>query len=106
MTVSIKENDGLFVGLFDLSTDTYVDGGWSEWSKWSACTTTCGGGFTYSKRSCNSPPPSHAGKNCGGKSLKVRLCHLNICKTTDTKKINLERSLSEMAATRSHIYRP
>ncbi|KAL9967339.1 hypothetical protein ACROYT_G025543 [Oculina patagonica] len=88
------------------SEDISVDGGWSEWSRWSRCTTTCGGGLTYSKRSCTSPPPSNEGKSCAGRSIRVRLCHLNRCKTTDTKKVNLERSLSEMAAARSHIYRP
>lgn len=79
---------------------------WSEWSKWSHCTTTCGGGLTYSKRRCMIHLPSGHGQNCTGKSIKVRLCHLNSCKSTETKKVNLERTLSEMAEDRSHIYRP
>lgn len=91
---------------FILLTEISVDGGWSEWSKWSRCTTTCGGGLSYSKRSCTTSPPSNEGKHCAGRRIKVRLCHLNRCKTADTKKVNLARTLSEMAADRSHIYKP
>ncbi|XP_022788554.1 uncharacterized protein LOC111328397 [Stylophora pistillata] len=87
--------------------DSYENGGqWSEWSEWSHCTTTCGGGLTYSKRRCITHFPSGHGQNCTGKGIKVRLCHVNSCKTTDAKKVNLERTLSEMAEDRSHIYKP
>ena len=93
--------------VFFLPTDSYENGGqWSEWSEWSHCTTTCGGGLTYSKRRCITHFPSGHGQNCTGKGIKVRLCHVNSCKTTDAKKVNLERTLSEMAEDRSHIYKP
>lgn len=71
MIVFIRENDGLFVGLFDLFIDIYVDGGWLEWFRWLVCISMCGGGFIYFKWFCNSCFFLYEGKNCGGKSFKV-----------------------------------
>lgn len=32
-----------------------VDGGWAEWSEWSACSRTCGGGVQSAHRDCDNP---------------------------------------------------
>ena len=45
---------------------TEIDGGYSEWSSWSQCSTTCGDGHRSRGRSCTNPPPSGGGKDCAG----------------------------------------
>lgn len=38
-----------------------IDCGWSEWSEWGGCTTTCGIGSQMRQRTCDNPPA-----RCGG----------------------------------------
>ncbi|XP_022081302.1 coadhesin-like [Acanthaster planci] len=57
-----------------------VDGGWSEWSDWSACSVTCGGGGRTSRsRICNNPVPMHGGLDCVGDGDEIRPCPSPIC---------------------------
>lgn len=41
-----------------------VDGEWSEWQPWTACSASCGLGSQSRIRNCDNPPPSDAGLNC------------------------------------------
>ena len=43
-----------------------VDGGWSEYTEWSSCTVSCGGGTWYKTRTCTNPIPARGGANCSG----------------------------------------
>ncbi|XP_073237457.1 uncharacterized protein [Porites lutea] len=81
-------------------------GGWSPWSKWSSCSATCGGGFRYTKRNCSSLSSSHGIHHCSGRHIRVRMCNLYSCNAVHDKKVDLERSLREMAEARSNIYKP
>ena len=56
-----------------------IDGGWSRWSGYSACTVTCGGGSQTRSRKCNSPSPSCGGRDCPGASHSSRSCSTNKC---------------------------
>jgi len=53
-------------------TTTAVDG---DWSTWSECSATCGGGTQ--SRSCNNPVPSNGGKDCVGEG--TRACNTDDC---------------------------
>lgn len=56
-----------------------VNGGWSDWSAYSECNKTCGGGRKYRYRTCTNPPPSGNGKKCKGKSRQSKKCNRNSC---------------------------
>ncbi|KAE8597427.1 hypothetical protein XENTR_v10016469 [Xenopus tropicalis] len=56
-----------------------TDGQWSEWSTWSPCSRTCGGGVSYKERQCTNPRPSHGGKFCEGSSRVNKLCNNQSC---------------------------
>ncbi|XP_062511536.1 neurotrypsin-like isoform X2 [Corticium candelabrum] len=57
-----------------------INGGWSQWSRWSTCTETCGGGFKSRTRLCNSPIPQNGGARCVGKSEKKKKCGRRPCR--------------------------
>ena len=56
-----------------------VDGGWSEFNEWSACSLTCGGGTQSRTRTCDNPPPLNAGRSCAGEPTEVRACETKGC---------------------------
>ncbi|XP_013406579.1 A disintegrin and metalloproteinase with thrombospondin motifs 3 [Lingula anatina] len=41
-----------------------VDGNWSDWGTWSACSVTCGSGQRTRTKTCNNPAPSNGGSWC------------------------------------------
>ncbi|XP_075068934.1 A disintegrin and metalloproteinase with thrombospondin motifs 16 [Mixophyes fleayi] len=56
-----------------------TNGQWSDWSAWSPCSRTCGGGVSYKERQCNNPRPLHGGKFCEGSSRSFKLCSTQKC---------------------------
>ncbi|XP_068167775.1 netrin receptor UNC5D-like isoform X2 [Antennarius striatus] len=53
-----------------------IDGGWDEWSDWTACSSQCERQRT---RECNSPTPRHRGKMCDGNSEATENCTDGLC---------------------------
>ncbi|XP_028663911.2 semaphorin-5B isoform X1 [Erpetoichthys calabaricus] len=53
------------------------NGGWTPWSSWAQCSTTCGIGFQVRQRSCNNPSPRHGGRVCVGQGREERFCNEN-----------------------------
>ena len=41
-----------------------IDGKWGDWSAWTTCTVSCGGGDQTRTRQCDKPSPANGGANC------------------------------------------
>lgn len=56
-----------------------IDGGYSDWSMWSECTVSCGGGTSLRERTCTNPVPQYGGSSCSGPSNETTECNTNAC---------------------------
>ncbi|KAL4224322.1 Scavenger receptor Cys-rich [Mactra antiquata] len=56
-----------------------VNGGWSSWSPWGGCSTSCGVGLRTRDRTCTSPTPEPNGQYCNGPSIDHLVCILQTC---------------------------
>jgi len=62
-----------------------VDGGYTSWSAWTACSKTCGGGVKGRERSCTNPKPDGNGKDCTelGPPEETASCNEQACPDPD-----------------------
>ncbi|XP_052801058.1 uncharacterized protein LOC128231848 isoform X3 [Mya arenaria] len=56
-----------------------VNGNWSAWSGFTACSVTCGGGFMTRLRTCDSPKPDPEGMPCEGNNTETEICNVDEC---------------------------
>uniref|UniRef100_A0A7M5X072 C-type lectin domain-containing protein n=1 Tax=Clytia hemisphaerica TaxID=252671 RepID=A0A7M5X072_9CNID len=56
-----------------------VNGGWTAWGTWGACTATCGTGSQERSRTCTNPTPAHGGDPCAGDTSESQDCNTNPC---------------------------
>ena len=58
-----------------------IHGGYSEWTGFESCTSTCGGGMLIRRRNCTNPPPAHGGQDCSnlGPSMESIECNTQKC---------------------------
>lgn len=54
-----------------------VDGVWFDWTEWSICNVTCGGGGQFSIRDCDGP--FYGGSPCTGEAIKRQNCGSDPC---------------------------
>merc|ERR1719309_1791426 len=56
-----------------------VHGGYSQWSKWTTCSKTCGSGKRARSRQCDNPKPQHGGNGCAGEPFQEEFCNQHNC---------------------------
>ena len=54
-------------------------GGWSDWTHWSACSTSCDIGVITRDRKCDNPIPSVGAPDCQGDSHMAHDCSKGPC---------------------------
>ena len=61
-----------------------VNGGYTDWTGWSDCSTSCGGGERLRTRKCTEPVPKYGGNNCAslGPGQLTEKCNTNACPGT------------------------
>ncbi|XP_030746274.1 semaphorin-5B-like isoform X1 [Sitophilus oryzae] len=62
-------------------TNCTVHGGWTEWSPWSACSSSCGIAVKTRFRTCTNPEPAFGGRVCVGQDIMEASCDLPSCPT-------------------------
>lgn len=67
-------SDGLVV-----PSQNPVDGAWGPWGPWGGCSRSCGGGVSFSQRSCSRPAPRNGGRYCRGERSRFRSCNTGAC---------------------------
>ncbi|XP_047376657.1 hemicentin-1 isoform X4 [Sciurus carolinensis] len=58
-----------------------IDGKWTTWASWSACTVSCGGGARQRTRDCSDPVPQYGGSKCEGSEIQSDFCNSDPCPT-------------------------
>ena len=57
-----------------------IDGGWTDWGAWGACSASCEGGEQARVRRCASPAPEFGGKDCDARhNADNRSCNMHLC---------------------------
>uniref|UniRef100_A0A8C9VWK7 Semaphorin-2A n=1 Tax=Scleropages formosus TaxID=113540 RepID=A0A8C9VWK7_SCLFO len=56
-------------------TNCSRNGGWTPWTSWAPCSTSCSVGFQVRQRSCSNPAPRHGGRVCVGQNREERYCN-------------------------------
>jgi len=63
-----------------------VNGGWGDWTSWSACANNC---RRTRSRKCNNPVPENGGKDCVGNDDETEKCCPNTMVITSSKVVDL-----------------
>ena len=65
--------------IYYFINNTSVNGGWSDWGDWTACSAACGGGTREGTRTCTNPAPSNGGADCDGEATESEACNDHAC---------------------------
>ena len=63
-----------------------MDGGLTEWTQFTPCSTSCGSGVQIRYRYCANPYAQNGGKQCDGKVEQTKACEVKECNDHDCDK--------------------
>ncbi|KAM5255351.1 SCO-spondin-like [Ctenodactylus gundi] len=66
-------------GVICEDAECAVTGGWTQWSSWSECPVSCGGGEQVRTRACVVPAPPPRGLPCQGLDTQTQHCGQQLC---------------------------
>lgn len=78
-----------------------VDGQWSNWSAYTVCSLTCGGGEQHRNRTCSNPEPQFGGKTCPGAATGQRHCNTKPCPSMCT--LNFYQNMCDSCSFLNHL---
>ena len=64
---------------FHCIPSSLVNGGFSNWSAYGACSKSCDAGTKARTRKCNNPAPAYGGGNCVGPTTQSTECKVREC---------------------------
>ncbi|PNJ45208.1 ADAMTS-like protein 2 isoform X1 [Pongo pygmaeus] len=111
LVLVVVAGDTVSTGSTDNSpTSNSLEGGtdatafwWGEWTKWTACSRSCGGGVTSQERHClqqrRKSVPGPGNRTCTGTSKRYQLCRVQEC-PPDGRSFREEQCVSF----NSHVY--
>lgn len=79
-SLCFKAYQNVVIGLLIFSKFA-VDGNYTDWSAWSVCTVSCGGGTQDRTRSCTNPVQQYGGNDCSqiGSDYEQEACNTQVC---------------------------
>lgn len=77
--MSLERHECKFKKTCLFFSSSTVDGKWSSWVSWGACSVSCGGGTRQRTRICASPAPQYGGRQCEGNDIHIDFCNNEPC---------------------------
>jgi len=72
-----------------------VDGGWTDYGEWGACSAACGEGTQTRSRTCTKPAAAHGGAECEGEEDENKPCDSRVpCPEDNTSDEDCEKTFT------------
>ena len=104
--VALTQEVHITMSLFFCISIAPVTGVYSDWSHWSSCSATCGGGTQERTRKCSFPKDTQGGVDCSslGPSLETRECNALLCPGMSINKLIVKNKQNKQQNANSLVH--